>query len=171
MCDSLGRQFSYICPKNTLFLQRMLICDHWYMVNCSKSEEDYTANLLIGQRDKKFVEDKALYRRTPRPDLLSRNISEDQFRPAAGTVLLRNLVGQSFQQAENSESSTSAGIAYYSVPSHWSTKYADKLAQTIGNKNNIVTTGLLSTYIEIIFISTVGNHSSLKIVSAKVFKI
>lgn len=49
MCDGLGRQFSYSCPNTTLFQQRMLICDHWYMVNCSKAESDYTANLLIGQ--------------------------------------------------------------------------------------------------------------------------
>lgn len=49
MCDGLGRQFSYTCPNTTLFQQRMLICDHWYMVNCSKSESDYSANLLIGQ--------------------------------------------------------------------------------------------------------------------------
>lgn len=48
MCDGLGRQFSYTCPNTTLFQQRMLICDHWYMVNCSKAESDYDANLLIG---------------------------------------------------------------------------------------------------------------------------
>lgn len=49
MCDGLGRQFSYACPNTTLFQQRMLICDHWYMVNCSTSEKDYSANLLIGK--------------------------------------------------------------------------------------------------------------------------
>lgn len=49
MCDGLGRQFSYACPNTTLFQQRMLICDHWYMVNCSKSESNYGANLLIGK--------------------------------------------------------------------------------------------------------------------------
>ena len=49
MCDGVGRQFSYSCPNTTLFQQRMLVCDHWYMVNCSKAESDYTANLLIGQ--------------------------------------------------------------------------------------------------------------------------
>lgn len=49
MCDGLGRQFSYACPNTTLFQQRMLICDHWYMVNCSKAESDYGANLLIGK--------------------------------------------------------------------------------------------------------------------------
>lgn len=51
MCDGLGRQFSYACPNTTLFQQRMLICDHWYMVNCSKAESDYGANLLIGKQN------------------------------------------------------------------------------------------------------------------------
>lgn len=49
MCDGLGRQFSYSCPNTTLFQQRMLICDHWYMVNCSKAESDYGVNSLIGK--------------------------------------------------------------------------------------------------------------------------
>ncbi|XP_028168063.1 uncharacterized protein LOC114358330 isoform X1 [Ostrinia furnacalis] len=71
MCDGLGRQFSYSCPNTTLFQQRMLICDHWYMVNCSKSESDYSANLLIGQRDKPFVSEEDMKQRTPRPDILS----------------------------------------------------------------------------------------------------
>ncbi|CAG4993401.1 unnamed protein product [Colias eurytheme] len=71
MCDGLGRQFSYSCPNTTLFQQRMLICDHWYMVNCSNSEDNYDANLLIGQRDKPFVSDEEMRQRTPRPDILS----------------------------------------------------------------------------------------------------
>lgn len=71
MCDGLGRQFSYKCPNMTLFQQRMLICDHWYMVNCSMSERDFDANLLIGQRDKPFVSDDDMRLRTPRPDILS----------------------------------------------------------------------------------------------------
>lgn len=50
MCDGLGRQFSYSCPNTTLFQQRMLICDHWYMVNCSRAESNYDANLLIGKK-------------------------------------------------------------------------------------------------------------------------
>ncbi|KAM7362270.1 jiangshi isoform 2-T8 [Cochliomyia hominivorax] len=77
MCDGLGRQFSYSCPNTTLFQQRMLICDHWYMVNCSKAESDYTANLLIGQRDKPFVNDEENNLRTPRPDLLDRPYAPD----------------------------------------------------------------------------------------------
>ncbi|XP_055856283.1 mucin-2 isoform X3 [Episyrphus balteatus] len=77
MCDGLGRQFSYSCPNTTLFQQRMLICDHWYMVNCSKAEMDYAANLLIGQRDKPFVPDEENHLRTPRPDLLDRPYAPD----------------------------------------------------------------------------------------------
>lgn len=50
MCDEQGRQFSYTCPNATLFQQRMLICDHWYMVDCSSSEANYEFNRLIGQR-------------------------------------------------------------------------------------------------------------------------
>ncbi|XP_037956815.1 mucin-2 [Teleopsis dalmanni] len=77
MCDGLGRQFSYSCPNTTLFQQRMLICDHWYMVNCSKAESHYAANLLIGQRDKPFVNDEENNLRTPRPDLLDRPYAPD----------------------------------------------------------------------------------------------
>ncbi|XP_070137720.1 uncharacterized protein js [Drosophila bipectinata] len=77
MCDGLGRQFSYTCPNTTLFQQRMLICDHWYMVNCSKAESNYAANLLIGQRDKPFVNDEENNLRTPRPDLLDRPYAPD----------------------------------------------------------------------------------------------
>lgn len=49
MCDGSGRQFTNKCPNATLFQQRMLICDHWYMVKCETSEKDYKANLLIGK--------------------------------------------------------------------------------------------------------------------------
>ncbi|XP_067644626.1 uncharacterized protein js [Eurosta solidaginis] len=77
MCDGLGRQFSYSCPNTTLFQQRMLICDHWYMVNCSRAESNYAANLLIGQRDKPFVNDEETSLRTPRPDLLDRPYAPD----------------------------------------------------------------------------------------------
>lgn len=77
MCDGLGRQFSYSCPNTTLFQQRMLICDHWYMVNCSRAESNYDANLLIGQRDKPFVTDQENELRTPRPDLLDRPYAAD----------------------------------------------------------------------------------------------
>ncbi|XP_031633705.1 mucin-2 [Contarinia nasturtii] len=90
MCDGLGRQFSYSCPNTTLFQQRMLICDHWYMVNCSKAESDYDANLLIGQRDKPFVRDDEHDVRTPRPDLFDRpgnDIAGESFRKAISPLL------------------------------------------------------------------------------------
>lgn len=77
MCDGLGRQFNYACPNTTLFQQRMLICDHWYMVNCSRAESNYAANLLIGQRDKPFVPEEENEIRTPRPDLLDRPYAPD----------------------------------------------------------------------------------------------
>lgn len=76
MCDGIGRQFSYTCPNATLFQQRMLICDHWYMVNCTRAEADYDANLLIGQK-RPFVDDFE-YHRTPRPDLLSATNNETE---------------------------------------------------------------------------------------------
>ena len=50
LCDEQGRKFTYECPNTTLFHQRMLICDHWYMVDCSTSEANYEFNRLIGQR-------------------------------------------------------------------------------------------------------------------------
>ncbi|KAL1461808.1 hypothetical protein WDU94_013679, partial [Cyamophila willieti] len=55
MCDDGSRHYSYSCPNTTLFHQRMLICAHWYQVNCTHSEHDFDANLLIGQKDKPFV--------------------------------------------------------------------------------------------------------------------
>jgi hypothetical protein len=70
-CDGLGRKSSYACPNATLFQQRMLICDHWYMVKCSEAESNYGANLLIGQRNTPFVSDSEQNLRTPRPDLVS----------------------------------------------------------------------------------------------------
>uniref|UniRef100_A0A8D8WBC4 Chitin-binding type-2 domain-containing protein n=1 Tax=Cacopsylla melanoneura TaxID=428564 RepID=A0A8D8WBC4_9HEMI len=55
MCDDGSRHYTYSCPNTTLFHQRMLICAHWYQVNCTHSENNFDANLLIGQRDKPFV--------------------------------------------------------------------------------------------------------------------
>lgn len=131
MCDGLGRQFSYICPNMTLFQQRMLICDHWYMVNCSNSESDYSANLLIGQKGKKFVDDsdeKSAFHRTPRPDLLSGNPGASEY-----TVALRrgkafagssqNLIGADTDFDRNSSKLATDEPSYF-VPSHWSTEFA-----------------------------------------------
>ncbi|CAH1131273.1 unnamed protein product [Ceutorhynchus assimilis] len=114
MCDGLGRQFSYKCPKNTLFQQRMLICDHWYMVNCSKSEEDYSANLLIGQQGKAFIED-LQFQRTPRPDLAGTDFN--LYRTTQGAISTKNLVG-----AEESDSHLATDE--YFPPSHWSTEFS-----------------------------------------------
>jgi hypothetical protein len=66
MCDLEGRRYTNACPNETLFQQRMMICDHWYMVNCNRSEQDYGANELIGQRDKPFVSsEEHLHHREP----------------------------------------------------------------------------------------------------------
>ncbi|KAK5650500.1 hypothetical protein RI129_001529 [Pyrocoelia pectoralis] len=119
MCDGLGRQFSYACPNATLFQQRMLVCDHWYMVNCNKSEVDYDANLLIGQRDKPFVEDSDThpFHRTPRPNLLSQK-APDYGNILRGGKSTLNLVG-----IENDAANDSIEInKRYSLPTHWFTK-------------------------------------------------
>ncbi|GLG98242.1 Carbohydrate-binding protein [Gryllus bimaculatus] len=34
-CDEAGRVFTHTCPERTLFQQRTMVCDHWYMVECS----------------------------------------------------------------------------------------------------------------------------------------
>ncbi|GJQ82898.1 hypothetical protein Trydic_g5904 [Trypoxylus dichotomus] len=130
MCDGLGRQFSYSCPNTTLFQQRMLICDHWYMVNCSRSEGDYTANLLIGQQ-KPFVEDseKQMYYRTPRPDLLTQPTASEiniiyRTSPARNKTDL-NLVGVNSDSDQNNGSSILAtSKPSYQLPSHWSTEFS-----------------------------------------------
>ncbi|KAL1397543.1 hypothetical protein pipiens_002505 [Culex pipiens pipiens] len=115
MCDGLGRQFSYACPNTTLFQQRMLICDHWYMVNCSKAESNYAANLLIGQRDKPFVPEDENEVRTPRPDLLDSPYSAS----FAGEPIMYNFI-KAPQAPEIFEESASN----HGLPIHWSTRYA-----------------------------------------------
>lgn len=124
MCDGLGRQFSYSCPNTTLFQQRMLICDHWYMVNCSKSELDYSANLLIGQKDKPFVDDSSEnpYHRTPRPDLETHPYAprfQNDYRQAKSQFgTSKNLVGADTENTTNGQ---------YFLPSHWSTHYTKEI--------------------------------------------
>ncbi|XP_050309106.1 uncharacterized protein LOC126745350 isoform X2 [Anthonomus grandis grandis] len=115
MCDGLGRQFSYKCPSKTLFQQRMLICDHWYMVNCSKSEEDYSANLLIGQQGKHFVED-LQFRRTPRPDLVDSQDTDTAYRKMIGNS--KTTLKPAPNLVEEDQTSK------YFPPSHWSTEIA-----------------------------------------------
>ncbi|XP_054747055.1 mucin-5AC [Anastrepha obliqua] len=125
MCDGLGRQFSYSCPNTTLFQQRMLICDHWYMVNCSRAESDYAANLLIGQRDKPFVNDEENNLRTPRPDLLDRpyapDYSGESFRnqykqlPAVQNQI-RDVDAQKVQNKLNNAAQPSPGQQHWKIP-------------------------------------------------------
>jgi len=38
-CDINGNLTSYLCPAETLFNQITLICDWWYNVDCSKSDQ------------------------------------------------------------------------------------------------------------------------------------
>ncbi|XP_058822361.1 mucin-2 [Topomyia yanbarensis] len=138
MCDGLGRQFSYSCPNTTLFQQRMLICDHWYMVNCSKAESNYAANLLIGQRDKPFVAEDENEIRTPRPDLLDRPYSAS----FAGEPIMYNFIKTITQAPQNAimfdkkiatKAPSSKGrpseifeesASNHGLPIHWSTRYA-----------------------------------------------
>uniref|UniRef100_A0A182JX54 Chitin-binding type-2 domain-containing protein n=1 Tax=Anopheles christyi TaxID=43041 RepID=A0A182JX54_9DIPT len=151
MCDGLGRQFSYACPNTTLFQQRMLICDHWYMVNCSKAESNYAANLLIGQRDKPFVPEEENEIRTPRPDLLDGPDGLDFGAPSlknffkSSTPARQNTIFEP-QSRSRSSSSTIVGkgqsekrtttssnaeifqesASNHGLPIHWSGRFADE---------------------------------------------
>ncbi|KAK9875121.1 hypothetical protein WA026_005912 [Henosepilachna vigintioctopunctata] len=132
MCDGLGRKFSFVCPNATLFQQRMLICDHWFMVNCSRSESDYSANLLIGQKGKPFVGEngKSSFQRTPRPDYVS--VDSDQSEAVYENTVEHsddlNLVGV------NSDDDNQGGSKQYNPPSRWSTEY-NKISPTNDPKN------------------------------------
>uniref|UniRef100_A0A6P7FYE0 Proteoglycan 4-like n=1 Tax=Diabrotica virgifera virgifera TaxID=50390 RepID=A0A6P7FYE0_DIAVI len=122
MCDGLGRQFSYTCPNATLFQQRMLICDHWYMVNCSRATEDYSANLLIGQRNKPFLEDSDTlhFLRTPRPDLLVAPSNRTEYNIVYRTGE-QNLSPRDFVGVESEDESVTDQPTYF-PPSSWSTQ-------------------------------------------------
>ncbi|XP_062560957.1 uncharacterized protein LOC134225139 [Armigeres subalbatus] len=140
MCDGLGRQFSYACPNTTLFQQRMLICDHWYMVNCSKAESNYAANLLIGQRDKPFVTDDENELRTPRPDLLDtpyaagfnmESLKYNFFKtniPAPQNTISSNGKRPTKAQTTKPKQTTTEifeeSASNHGLPIHWSTRYA-----------------------------------------------
>ncbi|XP_049531180.1 mucin-5AC [Anopheles darlingi] len=150
MCDGLGRQFSYACPNTTLFQQRMLICDHWYMVNCSKAESNYAANLLIGQRDKPFVPEEENEIRTPRPDLLDRPDALDFGGPSLKNFFKSNapalqnaifdaqarnrpgaIAASSTGKAASTKKSSNAEIfqesaSNHGLPIHWGTRFADE---------------------------------------------
>uniref|UniRef100_A0A182P7C5 Chitin-binding type-2 domain-containing protein n=1 Tax=Anopheles epiroticus TaxID=199890 RepID=A0A182P7C5_9DIPT len=151
MCDGLGRQFSYACPNTTLFQQRMLICDHWYMVNCSKAESNYAANLLIGQRDKPFVPEEENEIRTPRPDLLDRPDALDFGAPSlknffkSSTPARQNAIfdtqgrsrssissivrkGQSEKRTATSSNTEifQESASNHGLPIHWNGRFADE---------------------------------------------
>ncbi|XP_035774820.1 mucin-5AC-like [Anopheles albimanus] len=150
MCDGLGRQFSYACPNTTLFQQRMLICDHWYMVNCSKAESNYAANLLIGQRDKPFVPEEENEIRTPRPDLLDRPDALDFGGPSLKNFFKSNapalqnaifdaqarnrpgaIAATNTGKAASTKKSSNAEIfqesaSNHGLPIHWGTRFADE---------------------------------------------
>lgn len=49
MCDTLEKQYSYLCPNHTLFNQKFMVCDHWYMVDCSSATTFYDLNDHIGE--------------------------------------------------------------------------------------------------------------------------
>ncbi|KAK3919380.1 U-scoloptoxin(01)-Cw1a [Frankliniella fusca] len=80
------QQFSYACPNTTRFQQRMMVCDHWYQVDCPSAPLSYSANLLIGQRDRLFVEDdehRALHEATVRT---SKGLLKGLSQPAANAL-------------------------------------------------------------------------------------
>ncbi|XP_055644114.1 mucin-2 [Toxorhynchites rutilus septentrionalis] len=163
MCDGLGRQFSYECPNTTLFQQRMLICDHWYMVNCSKAESNYAANLLIGQRDKPFVPEEENEVRTPRPDLLDRPYASAY----NGEPFKFNFIKTNFPAPQNAiifdrktpgkvpptkAKSTTVEIfeesaSNHGLPIHWGTRYADENTEKPTESESPGSTALDSTTI------------------------
>ncbi|KAF2347553.1 Chitin binding domain [Trinorchestia longiramus] len=53
MCDTLGKQYSYLCPNMTVFNQRFMVCDHWHYVNCSNSDQYYDRNARMAGGGKK----------------------------------------------------------------------------------------------------------------------
>lgn len=57
MCDMKGNKFSYLCPNGTLFHQQLLICAHWYQVNCTKSLKLYEVNKIMFPYEK-YPEDR-----------------------------------------------------------------------------------------------------------------
>lgn len=44
MCDTTGRQYSYLCPNHTAFHQRLMVCDHWHRVDCGASDSHFSVN-------------------------------------------------------------------------------------------------------------------------------
>lgn len=55
MCAAGDQKFSYRCPEQTLFQQRMMVCDHWFMVDCKTSHLHFAANERIGVQNQPFI--------------------------------------------------------------------------------------------------------------------
>lgn len=48
VCQRDGRMDSFLCPNGTLFHQKVMTCDWWYLVNCPSSPSYYYLNGRIG---------------------------------------------------------------------------------------------------------------------------
>ncbi|XP_053985304.1 mucin-2 isoform X1 [Hylaeus volcanicus] len=62
ICDN-GRKISFLCPNGTIFQQSQLICDWWFKVDCSKSEELYeqSSEQLIEEERKRAESRRSKY--------------------------------------------------------------------------------------------------------------
>ena len=65
ICSDLGggvmQRFSFLCPNGTMFMQRDLVCQWWYLVDCPLSEEFYPNNVLDNDQEEfsgQLVQDK-----------------------------------------------------------------------------------------------------------------
>ena len=43
-CHHDGRQDSFLCPKGTVFNQKVFVCDWWYNADCGNSHGFYSLN-------------------------------------------------------------------------------------------------------------------------------
>ena len=43
-CHHDGRQDSFLCPKGTVFNQKVFVCDWWYNADCGSSHGFYSLN-------------------------------------------------------------------------------------------------------------------------------
>ena len=59
ICSNDGNEgltkFSFLCPNGTMFQQKYFVCDWWFNVDCSTSEQFYFLNELIGAESGKVV--------------------------------------------------------------------------------------------------------------------
>ena len=51
-------KYSFLCPNGTLFNQQYFVCDWWFNVDCSKSEDLYYLNQEIGSGSEDSGEDR-----------------------------------------------------------------------------------------------------------------